>query len=381
MATCNKNLENLTEQEILQISQRYLMGFHDLIAEGYGFRVKGLNCKRKEYDLKPLTKEMSNDFRIKYIKEHFSDSEIEDTIFQYLLTTRVDEERWRGIYLFDCRFGREYAGLFKQLLGAKRYREIAEQTRKTKLLNTQIERYGGVGLAGTQTKQKAVSTVQTKYGVSNVMHDETCKQRLAITNTRVYGGVSPFSSKDVRQKAQSNRRFRMQNALKKAEHNLQIYEQIFRSRYEAIVYYELVNRFGRDDVYYEYGIHPSDKRYPHNCDFYIRSEDLFIELHAHYSHGNHWFDASNHEDVNRKNQLLLSQSKNSHQAVRVWCDIDLKKRDDAKRSQIKYLVFWDGSTVQVDHQRFPALKDFYKWYDDYNCDYQLFIKHHPENTY
>lgn len=42
------------------------------------------------------------------------------------------------------------------------------------------------------------------------------------------------------------------------------------SGWELIVFTELVNKFGRDDVYYQYGIHPSDKRYPYNCDFYIK---------------------------------------------------------------------------------------------------------------
>jgi len=32
------------------------------------------------------------------------------------------------------------------------------------------------------------------------------------------------------------------------------------------------------------------------CDFYIPSEDLFIELNRHWSHGGHFYDPNNIED-------------------------------------------------------------------------------------
>lgn len=49
----------------------------------------------------------------------------------------------------------------------------------------------------------------------------------------------------------------------------------------------LVDQFGSNDIVRQY----RDKvRYPFNCDFYIKSIDLFIELNLHWTHGGRPFD-------------------------------------------------------------------------------------------
>lgn len=371
MATYNPNLENLNLEQILAVSERFLMGWNDLIADGHGFRVKGLNRRRAENGLEPLTKDMSVAYRIQYIREHYTRQEILDMISDYLVQGRVAEERWPGIYLFDCRFGPEYVTIFRELLGSSVYRELSEKARVAKLSETQVDRYGGVGLAGDATKQKAHATVQTRYGVDNVMQADEVKSKV----------TSPFADSDVRAKAELTKWTNIQEKLNGLTLSDGVPGRILKSRYETLVFCELIQRFGRDDVYYEYGIHPSDARYPHNCDFYIKSLDLFIELHCHYSHGNHWYDASNHDDQLRRQHLLASTSHRSVSSVKTWCDIDLKKREDARRSGIRYLVFWDGTTSSKKAGNVPNLSDFYVWFRDYDCDYDKFIADFPGNTY
>lgn len=381
MATINKNLEKLSEADILRISEHYLMGWHDLEKE-YGFRIKSLNNKRAKLGLELLDKNKSLDYRIEYIRSHYSDDEIYEAIRDCLHHNRVAEKRWSGIELLDCRFGRDYTRAFRRLISSSEYRKLSEEQRVLKSEETQIEKYGGIGLAGQAAKEKAVQTNLQKYGVPNVMQSEIIQERLTEVNTVRFGGMSPFNSRDVRLKAAKAKMSKIYMQMEQfAKDGIIGNVDCFESFGEMIVFCELVERFGRHDVFYQYGIHPSDKRYPFNCDFYIKSLDLFIELNAHYSHHTHWFDATNSDDVLRQTHMLTSGKKRNINAVKVWCETDLAKRDTARRNNLNYLVFWDGTSVSVNKKRIPALKDFYLWFNDYNCDTDRFLKDYPGNTY
>lgn len=381
MATVNKNLEALAEEDIIRISERYLMGWHD-VEKDYGFRIKGLNRKRNEIGLEPLDKNKSLDYRLDYITSHYSVDAIHEAIENVLKNNRVAENRWSGIELLDCRFGCDYVRAFRHLLGSAEYRRLSEKYRVDKLKETHCDRYGGVGLAGKSTADKAAETNINRYGVSNPMQSAEVKQNLLKTNAVKYGGASPFSSSDVREKALNSKSEKIYLQMNKFKEDGIIKDlNCFESEAEKIVFCELVSKFGKNDVFYQYGIHPADKRYPFNCDFYIKSLDLFIELNGHYSHHTHWFDENDSNDVLRRSHMLSSGKRRNVNAVKVWCETDVRKRSFAKKNKLNYLVFWDGSTKQISKTRVPALKDFYEWFDTYDCDTNAFLSSHPENTY
>ena len=359
MPTVNKKLESLKLDEIEKISERYLLGWHDTMC--YGFRVKGLNRKRKKFGLSELTKKWSDSYRLNYIRSQYSKEEIKSEIENYLLNNLVDKERWKGIELFDCRFGREYARLFKILLGSKEYRRISEETRVKKLKKTQINLYNGVGLGSQEIYEKATDTLQEKYGVNNAMHIPSVLDDYS----------SPFLNVEVYKKA-------VQSKLKNKEKMLEFYkkndiipENMFKfSSLEKIVFVNLIKKFGKSDVYYQYGIHPSDSRYPYSCDFYVKSLDLFIEVNVHWSHGGHWFDSNNHDDNLRVSHLSQFDKKSYKTAIRTWIRDDVRKRITAKKNHLNYLVFWD---IKLD--------DFYKWFYSYDCDYKSYLLDFPKNSY
>lgn len=67
----------------------------------------------------------------------------------------------------------------------------------------------------------------------------------------------------------------------------------FPSNKEEDSFYNLLLQiFPKEDIERQY----SDSRYPFNCDFYIRSLDLFIELNFHFTHGFHPFNSNSKED-------------------------------------------------------------------------------------
>ena len=55
-----------------------------------------------------------------------------------------------------------------------------------------------------------------------------------------------------------------------------------KSKPEDECYIMLYKKFGYDDIKRQYG---EDMRYPFQCDFYVKSLDLFIEYNGHWTHG------------------------------------------------------------------------------------------------
>lgn len=380
MATWNAKLQNLSEEEVIRISDEFLRGWQDL--SRYGFRLQGFNHMREKYGMEPLTREQSDEYRLLYIRKKYSAAEIRAGIEQCLLNERVADSRWRGIELFDCRFGREYARLFKTLLGSRVYRELSEQLRVYKLRSTQNEKYGGVGLAGKQAAEKARETCLARYGTENPMQSSQVQQILFSHNIVKFGEASPFGRREVRDKARKMKSKNAADAIKHYKLTGELDEKIFHeSPQEMTAFLLLCERFGTKDVYYQYGIHPSDPRYPYACDFYIKSLDLFIEMNGHYTHGGHWYNPEDKDDALRVKHLLASGKKSAANFIRTWTVTDIEKRQKAKSSGIRYLVFWDGSRSCTDGVKRPRLSDFMCWLYDYGADYDAFTQDHPENTY
>ena len=95
--------------------------------------------------------------------------------------------------------------------------------------------------------------------------------------------------------------------------------------------------FGSDNVVYNYF---DKERYPFKCDFYIPSEDLFIELHAGWEHQGHPFDNNNEEDL-----LLLEELKNKQtisnyykNVIYQWTDLDIRKLNTFKDNNLNYII-------------------------------------------
>ena len=128
------------------------------------------------------------------------------------------------------------------------------------------------------------------------------------------------------------------------------------SKHEKIVNKELIKVFGEDDVFAQY---KDTDRYPYNCDFYIRSMDLFIELNIYWIHGCEWYDESNskHQMKLKKWKEKSSKKESYERAIYVWTENDPAKKKTAEENGLNYLVFWNND-----------LSDFYEWLKQYYKD-------------
>ena len=102
---------------------------------------------------------------------------------------------------------------------------------------------------------------------------------------------------------------------------------------EEFMYEQLCNEFGKDNIIRQY----KDSRYGNFiCDFYIISEDKFIELHKHWTHGGKPFDPN---DVECQEKLSLwkekaKQSQFYRNAIQTWTVRDVEKAKVAKESNL-----------------------------------------------
>lgn len=89
-----------------------------------------------------------------------------------------------------------------------------------------------------------------------------------------------------------------------------------------------------------------DESYPHNCDIYIPSLELYIEYQGYFTHGNHPY-RNNDED-----RLYAEFLKNKHGdwAKESWTVTDVIKRKDAHDAGIRFLELWtkDGGKRRFD---------------------------------
>lgn len=111
------------------------------------------------------------------------------------------------------------------------------------------------------------------------------------------------------------------------------------SNSEERLYEHLLNEYNHKTILKQY---KDSKRYPFYCDFYIKEDDLFIELNVHWTHGGRPYDPN---DSECQRQLLEWQEKAKtsqfyKNAIETWTIRDVKKAQTAKENNLNYLVIY-----------------------------------------
>lgn len=209
----------------------------------------------------------------------------------------------------------------KELLSSE---EVVERTRQTNLV-----RYGHETWQGSEAGRQKLASAEVR-------------SKTEQTNQKRYGAKT-WSNSDEGRAAMSTY---LQDKIiaAKMEHGT-----INDSQPERDAYVLLIQKFGADDVIPQY----RSDRYPYKCDFYIKSQDLFIELNIYWMHGGHFFDPNNEADIERLQAWLVSDKPSYERAIYVWTQNDLEKRRVAEENGLNYCVFWEQD-----------LSDFKDWLDE-----------------
>ncbi len=182
------------------------------------------------------------------------------------------------------------------------------------------------------------------------------KQKVEQTCLLKYGVKNPFNQPNVIEKVHSKEMIQRQNDTKRKNNTF------CSSKAEDKFYEYLLTIFEETDIVRQY----SDERYPFNCDFYIKSLDLFIECNFHWTHNNHYFDETNEQDIEKLNMWKSKNSKYYKIAINVWTSLDIRKKEYSK--QLNYIVLWNQSSM---------IEDFLTAFNDGKIDeVQHRVKHH-----
>ena len=117
-----------------------------------------------------------------------------------------------------------------------------------------------------------------------------------------------------------------------------------RSKMEDDYYLGLCAQYGSENVFRNYS---KDPRYPFPVDFYITTEDLFIELNLYWTHGNHPFNEASLEDqqVLQKWIQKASESPQYKAGIQTWTVKDVLKLRTMKENNLNFKVIYPKFTV------------------------------------
>lgn len=261
-----------------------------------------------------------------------------------------------------------------------------------KLESSNLAKYGvSNAMKRPDVQAKAVSTNLAKYQVPYTCMAESVREKRSITMQARYGGNSPMCDATVREKqaatmyrkyqarhalqarrfidkmtATNLARYGVRNAMQSAHSSAcmekygvsspmqckQIVDKMMATKLqnhtintsatEDILYDQLCDVFGKDDVIRQY----KSCRYDWNCDFYVKSRDMFIELNASFFHNRHWFDDMDFNDCAELSAFMAKAALDSNSSysgvVQTWSVYDVRKRQDARDANLNYIVFWDN---------------------------------------
>ena len=219
-----------------------------------------------------------------------------------------------------------------------------------------------------EIQRKVQKTNLERYGTKHFLSSKYARDKIEATNMELYGGPAPMCSSIIREKTANTIMERygvshitsVPEVVYKIDQSKRENNTYGKSIAEDDMYNELCLIFGESDVIRQY---KSDK-YSYNCDFYIKSRQLYVEFNGLWTHGGRWFDETDTRCVEIVNQWSLKNTKYYDNAISVWTKRDILKRNQACENNLNYLVFWDNN-----------LNDFKLWIemgcpDGQDCEYE-----------
>ena len=186
-------------------------------------------------------------------------------------------------------------------------------------------------------EKKRRETNLKKYGYPIAIQNEDVKEKRKLNNIKKYGCFSPWTD-IVAEKAYNTKK--RNNSFNKSKPEEEIHNLLKEKFPDTISQYR-------------------SSLYPYNCDFYIPSKDVFMEINFLWTHGFHPYNPNNPEDLSIVNQWKKKSKEINFKgktkdyfkvAIYTWTDLDVRKRELAKANGLNYLEFF-------------TMEEFMGWYN------------------
>lgn len=217
-------------------------------------------------------------------------------------------------------------------------------------------------------REKAKETNIERYGVDNLFKD---KEYIKECWENTLGVSHPMQREDIVQKAVEHKNYNKskikgsQTYFEKTGYtnpmkNPEVVQKMIESKimngvwehpkvsnYKNKIVDSLQKVFGERDIVQHY----RDKRYSRDtgyefeCDCYIKSLDLFIEINAYPTHYLHPFGIKE-DDALIKKQLQKTNTDWSKRVLDAWCSRDVEKFNIAKKNNLNYLNVYTNTSLE-----------------------------------
>ena len=214
-------------------------------------------------------------------------------------------------------------------------------------------------------------TIFDKYGVWNVSQSEEIKQKKIDTCRKNYGVDYNLQRKETIAKTHSDEIIKKQSESRKKTlkqkygvENSYLIEDVVRRTYDATKskseqYFE--DKLKEFDI--DFIAQLKDEEYPYYCDFFLPEYNCYIELNIYWLHQKHWFDSKDNNDLKTvekiKSKVESSSGETSKfykRSLEVWTEVDLEKREVARKNNLNYKVFWTQEEIEEFFENFSIEK-------------------------
>lgn len=219
-------------------------------------------------------------------------------------------------------------------------------TNDIKRIQTMNTRYGcSYTLELKAFRDLASQIIKQRYGVQYAAQSEVVKEKYKKTCLKRYGVDNIYKSKEFLE----NMKIKQTEIIEKRNKTLKQNKSFKQSKDEKRCYEILSKIF--PDIKTQY----STDSYPFKCDFYIPSQNLYIEYNGSHFHHNHPFNPENENDIIELNRLIECATKYKMRTkktksqydniIYTWTDLDVRKRNIANKNNLNYIEFWNVEDV------------------------------------
>ena len=165
-----------------------------------------------------------------------------------------------------------------------------------------------------------------KYGVNAPIQITEIKNKISSTIQRLYNAKWYLSSNEINN-------IRCNKEILQKIYNTKKKNHTFKSSKIEQQFREYLEQNYPNDFEYQY----NSELYPFNCDFYIKSLNLYIEIQGSWTHGEHQFDENNQDDIDKLNLWKSKNTQYYNNAIETWTIRDVNKRNIAIQNNLNYL--------------------------------------------
>lgn len=220
-----------------------------------------------------------------------------------------------------------------------------------KMQETSLSRYGvNNPMKNNDVQEKVKQTCLKKYGVEYVSQSDICKKHMQENNLLKYGVKFTTQLDSVKQKVKETniKRYGHDYVMKfinKGKQTKKNNNTYITSKVEETLYSKLCKYFGSQNIYRQW----NSDCYPFNCNFYIKTYDLYIEIQGSWTHGPHPYDSNNSDDLILKNKWIEKNTDYYKSALDVWTGKDVLKRTYAQNNNLNFIeIFSINATYCFD---------------------------------